>query len=433
MTSSDWDRAVPHDLQAERAVLGSLLVAPEGLGEVAAVLAVEDFYRAAHRHVYVAIRELAEQGRAVDLLTVRDQLRARGWLDEVGPAYLASLVDGVPRTLNRSFYAGIVRTHADRARLMRLARRLLVDAADVECDVGEVLAAAQRDVGRLAQQRDVAGGRVPNHVSHISEVMEEVVEALRAGPPSFVDTPYPALTSMLGGGIAPGELAFLGARPGLGKTAMALEIARRAGKKGTSVFVVSREMLTLALGMRMLSQEGPVHATTLRKRDLSPQHWSTIDLAVESLSSLPIFLTHAKLDVDEIRRIVAIFAGESPLGLLVVDYLQLIDAPPGIKERRQQVEAVSAGLKAITLDFGIPVLCLSSLSRPPDGRRPTLASLRESGNLEHDADTVILLHREDELDPTTEVIVAKSRNGRHGMVELHFRGEHLRFEERVAS
>ena len=247
MTSSDWDRAVPHDLQAERAVLGSLLVAPEGLGEVAAVLAVEDFYRAAHRHVYVAIRELAEQGRAVDLLTVRDQLRARGWLDEVGPAYLASLVDGVPRTLNRSFYAGIVRTHADRARLMRLARRLLVDAADVECDVGEVLAAAQRDVGRLAQQRDVAGGRVPNHVSHISEVMEEVVEALRAGPPSFVDTPYPALTSMLGGGIAPGELAFLGARPGLGKTAMALEIARRAGKKGTSVFVVSREMLTLAL------------------------------------------------------------------------------------------------------------------------------------------------------------------------------------------
>jgi replicative DNA helicase len=191
--------------------------------------------------------------------------------------------------------------------------------------------------------------------------------------------------------------------------------------------------LKVAVGMRLLAQEGPVNATMLRKRDLSPQHWCTIDLACEQLQALPIFITHAELNVDEIRRIAGVMADDGPLGLVIVDYLQLIDAPPGLKERRLQVEAVSAGLKRLTLDLQIPVLCLSSLSRPPDGRKPTLASLRESGNLEHDADSVILLHRPQELEPVTECIVAKSRNGRTGQVELYFRGEYLRFEETTTS
>jgi replicative DNA helicase len=190
-------------------------------------------------------------------------------------------------------------------------------------------------------------------------------------------------------------------------------------------------MLKVALGMRMVAQEGPVNATFLRKRILENAHWHTVEQAIEQLQSLPIFLTHAKVDIEQIEQLVRIFKEEGALDLLIVDYLQLIDPPASLRarDRRLQVEAVSAGLKGITLDHGVPVLCLSSLSRPPDGKAPTLASLRESGNLEHDADTVILLHRPEELEPRTQCIVAKSRNGRTGMVELHFRGEFLRFEE----
>ena len=197
--------------------------------------------------------------------------------------------------------------------------------------------------------------------------------------------------------------------------------------------MVSREMLKVAIGMRLLSQAGPVNALTLRKRDLSPHHWATIDQTIEQLEALPLFITHADIDVEEIRRLVGVLSDEGSLGLVIVDYLQLIDAPAGIRQRRLQVEAVSEGLKALTLDHAVPVLCLSSLSRPPDGKAPTLASLRESGNLEHDADTVILLHRRHEMEPLTECIVAKSRNGRTGMVELYFRGEFLRFEEQVSA
>lgn len=399
--------------------------AKEGLRE-------SHFFSAHHRVIWRRLLEALRDQLGASYPTVRMLLAKHGELEEVSQSYLLSLTSGIPR----------LRTEHVRGMTKRL----------VECAVGRnALAVLQRAQAELNENQDVlsggfftrvdtsmrslsaqlAGRRIPDHVSHISEVMAEVREKLRSGPPVFVDTPYPALNSMLGGGLEAGELGFLGARPGLGKTAMALEIARRTGKRGASVLVVSREMLKVAIGMRMLAQEGPVNATTLRKRDLSPQHWSTIDLAIETLELLPVFITHANLDVEAIQRLAGTLADEAPLGLVIVDYLQLIDAPPGVKERRLQVEAVSAGLKALTLDLNVPVLCLSSLSRPADGKAPTLASLRESGNLEHDADTVILLHRRDEMQPQTECIVAKSRNGRTGMIELFFRGEYLRFEEQV--
>jgi len=396
----------------------------------------QHFYSAHHRLVWRRLVEAHQCGAGAPQLAVRMLLAKHGELEEVGLAYIAKLLsEGMPRP------------QADTVRA--LTGRL------VECAVGrEVLALLTQARGGLEERpaglgegffgsleqslRSLAvqlkGRLIPDHVSHVSEVMNQVVEALKAGPPDFVDTPWPALTSMLGGGLAPGEMAYLGARPGFGKTAGALEIARRAGKRGKTVLCISREMLKVAIGMRMVAQEGPVNATFLRKRDLDVPHWRTIDQAVEQLSALPIFLTHAKVDIDAIAQLVRIFQDEGALDLLIVDYLQLVDPPASMRtrDRRLQVEAVSAGLKGITLDYGVPVLCLSSLSRPPDGKAPTLASLRESGNLEHDADTVILLHRPEELEPRTQCIVAKSRNGRTGMVELHFRGEYLRFEEQYA-
>lgn len=423
------------EAETEKLILGACLIrdgaaalfADEGIRE-------QHFFSRHHQLVWRRIRQALSDGIVPDFPIVRILLAQHGELEEVGVAYLANLTDGV------------VRLHPENANV--LARRL------IQCAVGrETMQLFQKAQTHLLEQptlltdgffshvgaslrslsAQLDGRRLPDHVSHVSEVMEEVRASLQAGPPEFVDTPYPALNSMLGGGFAPGELVFLGARPGLGKTAAALEIARRVGKRGHTVVVVSREMLKIAVGTRMLAQEGPVNATSLRKRDLTLNHWSTIELAIEKLQALPIFVTHENVDITAIRRLVGAFVDEGPLGLLIVDYLQLIDAPKGVRDRRLQVEAVSAGLKALTLDYSIPVLCLSSLSRPPDGRAPTLASLRESGNLEHDADTVILLHRPKELEAQTQVIVAKSRNGRTGMVEMFFRGEYLRFEEPAGS
>jgi replicative DNA helicase len=416
---------------AEKAVLGASLLY-EGIAQafVAEGLKAQHFWSLHHRTIWNrivhALREGAEpSGPAVYALLVKHRES-----EEVGAAYMAGLSDGVPRLGDgavRLLVKQLVECAVGRATLVAL-RQAQAQLEDKPASLTEGFF-AQMDGSLRSLSSQLAGRRMPDHVTHISDVLAAVRESLTAGPPDFVDTPWPTLTSMLGGGIAPGELVFLGARPGVGKTAAALELARRAAKRGRSVFVVSREMLTVAIGMRMLSQEGPVNATSLRKRDLSPQHWSTIDLAIERLEALPVFMTHAALDIDEIRRIAGIMTDDGPLGLVIVDYLQLIDAPAGVTDRRLQVEAVSKGLKAITIDFGVPVLCLSSLSRPGEGRAPTLASLRESGNLEHDADTVILFHRPEELESKTECIVAKSRNGRTGMVELHFRGEFLRFEE----
>lgn len=393
----------------------------------------QHFYRAHHRIIWRRLVEASREELGAPQLAVRMLLAKYGELEEVGAIYLAKLLaEGMPQPRKDSVraLAGRLIECAVGRQTLALFRQRLVQLEERPAGLSDgFFSGLDQELRALAAQ--LKGHLLPGHVSHISEVMESVLASLHDGPPDFIDTPWPALNNMLGGGIAPGELLFFGARPGLGKTAAALEIARRAGKRGKVVLGISREMLTTALGMRMLAQEGPINATFLRRRDLLPSHWVTANQAVEQLRSLPIFLTHAKIDIEGIERLVRIFKDEGGLDLLIVDYLQLIDPPGALRgrERRLQVEAVSSGLKAITLDHNVPVLCLSSLSRPADGKAPTLASLRESGNLEHDADSVLLLHRPDELEPKTQCIVAKSRNGRTGMVELFFRGEYLRFEE----
>ncbi len=419
--------------EAERAVLGASILwqgharqfLDEGVRE-------ELFWSQHHAIVWRRLVELVKQGvDPPDVVPLMTLLTKHRELEDVGVGYLTSLPSGVPRLPPAS-----VQVHA-RALIEHWVGRQTLAA--LQAAHGQLLkqpaALTEGFFTAFGQSLEALGGqltgrRMPGHVSHISEVLDDVVVSLKAGPPEFIDTPWPALNGMLGGGFARGELTFLGARPGVGKTAAALEIARKAGRRGYSTLIVSREMLKVAIGTRMLSQEGEIDAGRLRRRDLPDVYWHKIDVAIERLRDLPIFITHDNIDVDEIRRLVGLLTDEAPLGLLIVDYLQLIDAPAGIQERRLQVEAVSKRLKGITLDYGVPVLCLSSLSRPPDSKPPTLASLRESGNLEHDADTVILLHQPNELEDRRQCIVAKARNGRTGQVDLFFRGEFLRFEER---
>jgi replicative DNA helicase len=286
---------------------------------------------------------------------------------------------------------------------------------------------ARRLVARNSEEMLISkalAGEPQVQVEHVSESVAKALDEIQA-PKLGIATPFHGLNTWITGGFQPGELVYLGARPGVGKTAMALEIARGAAKAGRKVLIVSREMLSAALARRMLSQEGmiPAHELKLGRTDT--------DRACEvgqRLSDLSIWITDSARSLDEVR---AALGCVSDANLLIVDYLQLVQAPREIRERRLQVEHVSQGLKALALERQLPILCLSSLSRPPSGTNPepTLASLRESGELEHDADIVIFLHRELKNDSRTLCIVAKNRDGGTGASRLVFQPEYVSFHE----
>lgn len=285
--------------------------------------------------------------------------------------------------------------------------------------------------------KPVATGTLPEStdqrpmVRHISDVVTDVLDAYDKGRPQFVATPYADLNWLFCGGMAPGELIYLGARPGVGKTAMALEIARAAAKHAPVLFV-SREMVDLALARRMLAQEGRISASRLRQHQLFANEMSGFSVAMERLSALDLWITDEAHSLGEIVSLVASPPSGVPWKLLIVDYLQLVHAPSDVKDRRLQVEAVSQGLKDIATDYNMPVLVLSSLRRPAQGNpRPTLADLRESGELEHDADIIMLLHRPD-TEPTATMVecwIDKNRSGETGRVNFMFSREFVSFAQ----
>ena len=275
-------------------------------------------------------------------------------------------------------------------------------------------------------------GTVSGHSDGLIETLDSAVadfqKALDGAEEIRVRTHSPSLNAMLGGGFGAGELVYLGARPGVGKTALALQMARSAAMDGKPTLVISREMTTQSLVRRMVSQAGRV-----AHGDLRPGHVPAMDVpkVVEIASELSRLPLSISADVVSIEGITKAVSQVSDIGFLVVDYLQLIRCPKEIRERRLQVEYVSQGLKELAIKHKMPVLCLSSLSRPADKtkeKRPGLASLRESGELEHDADLVLLMHREHNSDEC-ELIVAKNRNGRVGVIKLAFQPDFVRFRD----
>ncbi len=286
-----------------------------------------------------------------------------------------------------------------------------------------------RSIARKESHRD--NGTRAIAPEHISAVLQEWHRQVDSGPPEVFPTPFPTLNKYLGGGFGPGELIYLGARPGVGKTALSLEIARHVAREGRSALVVSREMVSTSLVRRTIAQAARIPAAVLKTGALDQAQWHVYGSVYQDLAALPLWLTDQAVSIGEIIGLVEHFKADAPLALLVVDYLQLVRAPADIRERRLQVEAVSQALKTLAVQHRIAVLCLSSLSRPSSearDRRPTLADLRESGALEHDADLVLLLHRK-HMEPETECIVAKNRDGRQGTAHLRFRYEYVAFEE----
>jgi len=283
------------------------------------------------------------------------------------------------------------------------------------------------------ERREAVDGARDRSLSPVplARVLDDLEASWRQSAPTLTRTPYARLNRYFSGGFSPGELIYLGSRPGVGKTAMALAIARAVASDGLGVLVVSREMLNLSLARRLLAQAAQVPAHHLKRRDLSLEQSAIVSDSIRALRRLPIWLTDEAVSLAEIVDLATAFEVQHRLGLIVVDYLQLVRAPREVRERRLQVEAVSQGLKTLALTLKLPVLCLSSLSRPGKehtGRRPTLDDLRESGELEHDADIVIFLHRRP-MEPETECIVAKNRDGAVGLIAMSFTAETLTFVE----
>ena len=314
-----------------------------------------------------------------------------------------------------------------------LATAILCESFARNCDPAFPVRDVEKCVQSIARKYAMSGEADRSiRPIHISAALADLKASMQAGAAPTLPTSFPTLDHYLDGGFAPGELIFLGARPGIGKTALAMEMSRHAARRGAgAVIVISREMKNLALARRVVAQDALVKASTLKRARLTEDEWSEVRHSVARLSRMPLYFTDDAVSFADIVALLETVAAEAPLALVVVDYLQLVRAPEGIKERRHQVEHVSQGLKTLALQYGVPVLCLSSLSRPSGDDKekpPTLASLRESGELEHDADVILLLHRKYHEQATT-CYVAKNRDGRLGDVALVFRHEYVSFKE----
>lgn len=431
------ERVPPQNLEAEQAVLGSMMLDREAVFTVMEFLRPEDFYRDAHRAIYQAILFLAEKGEPVDLLTVTDTLRGRGELDKAGGAtYVASLANVVPTAANAAYYAQIVSEKSLLRSLIHAAANIAQQGYDGGGEVSQLLDQAEKAIFDISQRRR------RNGFSPIRDVLVETMDQLErlaqnkggtTGVPTFRD-----LDRLLSG-LHPSDLIIVAARPGMGKTSFCLNIAQNvAVKHRTTVAVFSLEMSKEQLVQRMLSAQAMIDQYRLRTGYLQDEDWQKISQAVGPLYEAPIFIDDTPgISVMEVRAKARRLKTEQGLGLVIIDYLQLMQASGRRAENRQQeISEISRSLKAMARELDVPVLALSQLSRAVEqshDKRPSLSHLRESGALEQDSDCVIFIHRPEYYDQNTEkkgiaeIIVAKHRHGPTGTVEMAFLPEFTRF------
>jgi replicative DNA helicase len=434
------ERSLPHNLEAERSVLGAILIHNDAFNLAAQAIDAGDFYRDAHRRIFNRMVELNERGQAIDFVTLKEELARNAELDEVGgPAYVASLADGVPRATNVEYYARIVKEKATLRNLIFAANRILTNAYEAEEESDLILDAAESAIFAVAEDRLRAGfvpmsELVKDSYPKIEQLFEQ--KRLITGVPSgFVD-----LDTMTRGFQA-GDLVIIAARPSMGKTSLALNIAQFVALQAEHrVGVFSLEMSKESLFLRLLTSEAQIDSHRLMSGALGQKDYGRISHALEVLNAMRLHIDDtANIGVLEMRaKARRLQAEQRGLSLLVVDYIQLMTARGRYENRTLELASISRSLKGLAKELSVPILVLSQLSRAPESRadhRPQLSDLRESGALEQDADVVILIYREDAYnrDPnhpdagTAELIVAKQRNGPTGVVRLAFLREQTRF------
>jgi replicative DNA helicase len=430
----------PQSIEAEESILSAILLDNSTLLDVLEILTAEDFYRTAHQKIFSAIETLFRKAEPVDLITLTNALRGANVLEEIGgAAYLARLVDTVPSAINISHYARIVRDKSALRRLIaksgEITQRCFEDAGDFD----EVLNFAEGAVFEISENKHRAAFHPLSKIIELNiDALEKRQEnrALVTGIPTGF-TRLDNLTS----GLQPSDLIILAARPAMGKTALALNLARNAALDGNvPVAVFSLEMSKEQLSMRMLCAEARVDSSRLRSGFLNPEDWNRITDAASVLSEAPLFIDDSPdISATSIRTKSRRLKMDKDLGLIVVDYLQLMRGNQSTERRDLEISEISRSLKLLAKELNVPVLALSQLNRKLEERsdkRPQLSDLRESGALEQDADVVAFIYRDevynkDENNPlrgTAEVILAKQRNGPTGVVPLTFLGSYTRFE-----
>jgi replicative DNA helicase len=435
------EKTFPHNLEAERALLGSILLDNGALNVALGLLGKDDFFSEAHRIAFEKMLGLSEKNRTIDLVTLSEDLSREGLLEKVGgAAYLASLVDGVPAG-NYSLvtdYSRIVREKSLIRRLISASNNVIARCLEGADDPETLIDHAQSQVLDLAEQKVQAGFL---GVRDIVKSSFGTIDVLfdRGQQVTGVETGFTVLDNMTAG-LHPGELIVIAGRPSLGKTALALNLAAHAAierKKVVGVF--SLEMSKESLVIRLLCSEGRIDSHKLRTGFSSREDWNKMTRALGRLAEAPLYIEDsAALSILQIRAKARRLKAEKGLDLLIVDYLQLVTGHGRFENRNQEVSFITRGLKSIAKELQVPVVALSQLSRAPEerpGQRPQLSDLRESGSIEQDADVVIFIFRErrasedgEEAGAETRLIIGKQRNGPTGEVPVVFLKPFARFE-----
>ena len=431
------DRIPPQNIDAEQSVLGAILLDREAIYRAMKLLRPEDFYRESHRLIYETMLELDESGSPVDMITLCEQLRLKGALEKAGGvSYIASLAEMVPTAANIDYYTRIVEEKALLRTLIQLSTRIAGMGFEEGEEPEKLIAEAERMITELG------GRRAATAFFAIRDILLETFSHLEflysnQGGAMGVSTSFSDLDRLCTG-LQPSDLIILAGRPGMGKTALGLGIGYSAAlKQNIPVAVFSLEMSREQLVQRILCAEAKVDQHRLRTGDLSEEDWRKLHETKDKIANIPIFIDDTPgITVRQVRAKARQLKAEKGLGLIVIDYLQLMQGSKKVENRQQEISEISRSLKGLAKELNVPVLALAQLSRSVeqrDKKRPIMSDLRESGSLEQDADLVMFIYRDEyynrdsEKKGIAEIIIAKHRNGPVGYVELGFLSEYTKF------
>ena len=443
-------RKPPQNLEAEQSILGAVMLENSAMDRAVELITPDDFYKESHRQIFLAMIELGESGEAIDIITLPDMLKKRGELEKAGGvAYLAALVNSVPNSANIRYHCKIVREKAILRNLINTATNIVSRGYEESRDVDDFLDEAEKVIFEIAEKKiKPSFFTMKDVVKDSFEMVERLFERkemITGVPTGFKDL------DELTAGLQPSDLIIVAGRPSMGKTAFCLNIATNVSvTKNMAVAIFSLEMAKEQLALRMLASEARIDAKQLRTGHLAQSDWNRLTASAGELSEAPIFIDDdSSLNVMEMRAKARRLKREHGLGLIIIDYLQLMRGYGNVESRQQEISDISRSLKGLAKELGCPVIALSQLNRAVEtrtDRKPLLADLRESGAIEQDADVILFIYREEfykrcDCPPDgpcmcgrrgkATVSIGKQRNGPAGVdVDLTFISKYARFEDR---
>ena len=434
----DQLRLPPQNLDAERGVLGSIMLLNEAIDDVGEIIKQDYFYSDAHQKIYNSIRHLHENNvRGIDAVTLANELMRRNEFEEIGgAAYLAEILEAVPHAAHVKYYSNIVREKWMQRTLIYACTEILAESYDLTTDIEDLLQKAERDIFSIVEQQE-GGGNIA-----ISDILMDAFHRIdermnKEGDVSGTTMGFTDLDEHTTG-LQPTELIILAARPSMGKTAFVCNVAEAVARDGKGVLFFSLEQSNLELAERLLCIAAKVNGHDLRSGNLTATQRDQLMMASDDLARLSLFIDDKPgRTMAQVAALARRLHRKSPLGVIIIDYLQLIEPEDKSAPREQQIAGISRRLKFLAKELRVPVIALAQLNRGVELRedkRPRLADLRESGSIEQDADMVMFLHRPDAYDPEdrpgeAEIVIAKHRSGPTGIIRLTWRKEFMRFED----